>query len=427
MGENENRVNLTLSSSKKRASTATHSLQHSKKRVPLGELTNLPCINSTRNSDFLKIQECILKEGDSSTVELIQSLGVDAREKNVHEMKKMSPEDPENSSNTESTHNSDVETSQQINFRVKARDENQNDVDSSPMSTQDMDLMKPSYSSSMYGYLHSLEMEEKRRCLPNYITAVQTDISVRMREILVDWLVEVAEEYKLVSDTLYLTVSYVDRYLSSQALSRNKLQLLGVSCMHIASKYEEISPPNVEDFCYITDNTYKKEELASMEKDVLEFLKYEMGTPTIKNFLRILTKAAQENCESTNLQFEFLSCYLAELSLLDYECLRFSSSLIAASAVFLSRFTIQAKEHPWNASLQRCSGYRPSDLKECVLTIHDLHLNKKGSNLKAIRDKYTQHKFKRVATLCPGVEIPMCYFETTGKYSSITKELQFEV
>ncbi|WCJ38434.1 Cyclin-A3-1 [Euphorbia peplus] len=180
-----------------------------------------------------------------------------------------------------------------------------------------------------------------------------------MREILVDWLVEVAEKYKFVSDTLYLTVSYVDRYLSSQVLSRNKLQLLGVSCMHIASKYEDISPPNVEDFCYVTDITYNKEE---------------------------------ENCKSTNLQFEFLSCYFAELSLLDYGCLRFSLSVIAASAVFLSRFTIQVEEPPWNASLQCCSGYRPSDLKECVLAIHDLHLNKKGSSLKTIRDKYSQNK-----------------------------------
>lgn len=64
---------------------------------------------------------------------------------------------------------------------------------------------------------------------------VQTDISVKMREVLVDWLVEVAEEYRLVSDTLYLAVAYVDRFLSYRVLTRNKLQLLGVCCMLIAS------------------------------------------------------------------------------------------------------------------------------------------------------------------------------------------------
>ena len=78
-------------------------------------------------------------------------------------------------------------------------------------------------------------MEAKRRPLANFIEKVQTDVTANMRGILVDWLVEVAEEYKLVSDTLYLTISYIDRFLSSNALNRQKLQLLGVSAMLIAS------------------------------------------------------------------------------------------------------------------------------------------------------------------------------------------------
>ena len=78
-------------------------------------------------------------------------------------------------------------------------------------------------------------MDPKRRPLPDYIEKVQKDVSPNMRGILVDWLVEVAEEYKLVSDTLYLTVSYVDRFLSFNVLSRQRLQLLGVSAMLIAS------------------------------------------------------------------------------------------------------------------------------------------------------------------------------------------------
>lgn len=75
----------------------------------------------------------------------------------------------------------------------------------------------------------------KRRPLPRYVEDVQTDITSNMRMVLVDWLVEVAEEYKLISDTLYLTVDYIDRYLSKCNIKRNKLQLLGVSCMLVAS------------------------------------------------------------------------------------------------------------------------------------------------------------------------------------------------
>ncbi|KAF2320994.1 hypothetical protein GH714_032509 [Hevea brasiliensis] len=389
MGDNESSVKSARSSSKKRASVAAPSLQFSKKRVPLGELTNTPSIinESTRILDrqtTCKI-ECVLKE-------ITQNSDVETGAKHKRQLKKRNKKDPENSSTSESTQNSDVEINQKTECKVKTSNQSNPENTPSSGSTQDLEFRKSSYSSSIYGYLHSLEMEDKRRCVSNYMTEVQTDITVKMREVLVDWLVEVAEEYKLVSDTLYLTVTYVDRFLSLQVLSRSNLQLLGVSCMLIASKYEEINPPHVEDFCYITDNTYTKEEVVNMEKDVLKFLNYEMSTPTTKNFLRILTKAAQENCKSPDLQFEFLSCFLGELSLLDYHCLRFLPSIIAASAVFLSRFTIQPKMHPWSASLQFCSGYKPSDLKECVIAIHELQLKREASASQAVRDKYSQHK-----------------------------------
>lgn len=270
--------------------------------------------------------------------------------------------------------------------------------------------MCAAYVSEIYEYLHKMEMETKRRPLPDYLEKVQKDVSANMRGILIDWLVEVAEEYKLLPDTLYLTVSYIDRFLSMNALNRQRLQLLGVSSMLIASKYEEISPPHVEDFCYITDNTYTKEEVVKMEADVLKFLKFEMGNPTIKSFLRRFTRVAQDNNKNPNLQLEFLSYYLAELSLLDYGCVKFLPSLIAAAVIFLSRFTLQPKVHPWNAALQQDSGYKPADFKDCVLIIHDLQLSKRGSSLMAVRDKYKQHKFKCVSTLTSPSAIPKDFF-----------------
>lgn len=78
-------------------------------------------------------------------------------------------------------------------------------------------------------------MEAKRRPMADYLEKVQKDVTANMRGILVDWLVEVAEEYKLLSDALYLTVSYVDRFLSLNAINRQRLQLLGVTSMLIAS------------------------------------------------------------------------------------------------------------------------------------------------------------------------------------------------
>lgn len=267
------------------------------------------------------------------------------------------------------------------------------------------------YVSDIYEYLHKMEKETKRRPSSDYMEKVQRDVTANMRGILVDWLVEVSEEYKLQSDTLYLTVSYIDRFLTANVLTRQRLQLLGVSSMLIAWKYEEINPAHVEDFCYITDNTYTREEVVKMEADVLTSLDFEMGNPTTKTFLRRFTRIAQGDNESYNLQLEFLGCYLAELSLLDYECLKFVPSLVAASVIFLSRFTLQPKLHPWNSALQQYSGYKAAELKECVGILHDLQSSRRASSLVAMRQKYKQHKFKCVSTLSSPSEIPESFFK----------------
>nr|KYP70463.1 Putative cyclin-A3-1 [Cajanus cajan] len=187
-----------------------------------------------------------------------------------------------------------------------------------------------------------MEMQRKRRPTTDYIDKVQKGVTTTMRAVLVDWLVEVAEEYKLLSDTLHLSVSYIDRFLSVNPVTRSTLQLLGVSSMLIASKYEEIDPPSVDKFCTITDNTYDKAEVVKMEAEILKSLNFEMGNPTVNTFLRSFTDVTSENQN-----FKFLSCYLAELSLLDYDCLRFLPSAVAASVIFLARFIISPKVHPW--------------------------------------------------------------------------------
>jgi hypothetical protein len=83
--------------------------------------------------------------------------------------------------------------------------------------------------------------------------AQQADINERMRSILVDWLVDVHLKFKLRTETLFLTVHIIDRYLAKEQTTRNKLQLVGCTAMLIAAKYEEIYAPEVRDFVYISD------------------------------------------------------------------------------------------------------------------------------------------------------------------------------
>lgn len=79
----------------------------------------------------------------------------------------------------------------------------------------------------------------------------QPDINAKMRGILVDWLIEVHRKFELMPETLYLTINIVDRFLSVKAVSRRELQLVGISSMLIASKYEEIWAPEVIFFAFL--------------------------------------------------------------------------------------------------------------------------------------------------------------------------------
>ncbi|XP_062051163.1 cyclin-A1-like [Lepus europaeus] len=176
----------------------------------------------------------------------------------------------------------------------------------------------------------------------------QPDITEGMRTILVDWLVEVGEEYKLRAETLYLAVNFLDRFLSSMSVLRGKLQLVGTAAILLASKYEEIYPPEVDEFVYITDDTYTKRQLLRMEHLLLKVLAFDLTVPTTNQFL-LQYMRHQGVCIRT----ENLAKYVAELSLLEADpFLKYLPSLIAAAAYCLANYTVN--RHFWqNCNLLR--------------------------------------------------------------------------
>ena len=222
------------------------------------------------------------------------------------------------------------------------------------MANVDSNACAKEYTSDIFAHLQDVE----KRYMPDarYMETVQSDVNSAMRGILVDWLVEVADEYKLSSETLFLTVAYVDRCLGVCMVARTQLQVLdnfllvfipscfvhlaqlvGITCMLIASKYEEIYAPQVDEFCYITDNTYSREHVLSMERMVLNALDFELTHPTSKTFLRRCFWAFN----NTDTKVEFLANFLAEMALLEYRLLRFLPSTVAAAAIHPSLLTLR--------------------------------------------------------------------------------------
>lgn len=118
------------------------------------------------------------------------------------------------------------------------------------------------------------------------------EISARMRAILVDWLVQVHSRFQLLQETLYLTVAVLDRFLQVQPVSPRKLQLVGVTAMLVACKYEEMYAPEVGDFAYITDNAFSTAQILEMEQLVLRTLNFALGRPLPLHFLRRASKVA---------------------------------------------------------------------------------------------------------------------------------------
>lgn len=161
--------------------------------------------------------------------------------------------------------------------------------------------------------------------------ARQSQINAMMRSILVDWLVEVHMKFRLVPETLYLSVNILDRYCTIVQVDRRRLQLVGVTALLIACKYEEIYPPEVRDCVYITDRAYSRQDVIDMEQDIVGRLKFELTVPTAYPFLTrflLITKAKR--------MVKVAAHYYVERTLQEYIFVRYRPSLVATAAVCLA-------------------------------------------------------------------------------------------
>ena len=176
----------------------------------------------------------------------------------------------------------------------------------------------------------NLILEEKEiKSLFGYMKN-QKDMNEKMRAMLIDWIIDVHFKFKLKADTLFLTVWLIDKYLSLKKVKRGKLQLIGVTCMLIACKYEEIYSPEVFDFVYITENSYDKKDIIDLELEILTLLDFNVTVPTSNSFYEIISSLL---CFGT--QEFFLGKYLLELFLLDYRSLKYKPSEIANTVCFI--------------------------------------------------------------------------------------------
>ena len=249
--------------------------------------------------------------------------------------------------------------------------------------------MVDEYFDEIYKYLKSIENSDLPK--ENYMITVQKDINEKMRKILLDWLIDVHAKFKLTTETLFLTINIIDRYLSKKSINRKYLQLLGVTSMLIASKYEDIYPPEIKDFIFMTDNAYTKDELIKMENDILDKIQFNMTYPTSFRFLEIFRKI---------LNLKEIDCYrcrfLLEIALFDYNCCHFSPSLIAATSIFLNyklnNMDIKCLE---NTNIQ----YKITEMIPCLKCLVNAvkQMNDIGNKYTAIKRKFEKEEYMKIS------------------------------
>ncbi|NXQ50151.1 CCNB2 protein, partial [Catharus fuscescens] len=246
------------------------------------------------------------------------------------------------------------------------------------------------YVKDIYLYLRELELQQSVR--PHYLEGRTTN--GRMRAILVDWLVQVHSRFRLLQETLYMCVAIMDRFLQSYPVPRKKLQLVGVTALLVASKYEEILSPDIADFVYITDNAYTSNEIREMEMIILKELNFDLGRPLPIHFLRRASKAGEADAKQHT-----LAKYLMELTLIDYDMVHHRPSEIAAAALCLSQKVLG--QNKWGVKQQYYTGYAEDSL---VMTMKHMaknvvKVNEKLTKYIAIKNKYASSKLLTISTI----------------------------
>ncbi|KUF76559.1 Cyclin B [Phytophthora nicotianae] len=394
LGDVTNRINIKKASVSSMSSSVTNAGALAKKKV-IASKRSLSNINigsrtlNTANASKRNLSNVnLISRHVSSMTSSTSSLSSRSSSSIISRMSRPLP----STTNTLGSLGLQDKISPSVNIIPPTPEENEHDIDSEDRNDPTACWQ---YAEDITKY--HLETEKKRKPSSSYMSR-QSDINAKMRAILVDWLVDVHYKYGLLPQTLHIAVMLIDQYLEkSLSVGRQRLQLIGVSAMFIAAKYEEIYPPEAEDFVKITDNAYTREEVFQMEAKMLATIGYRVTFPTAYQFMKRFIKASR-TCDD---RVEHFAHYVVDRSLQEYKLMKFLPSTIAASAVYIAR--TQMRDTPaWSSTLEYHSSYSERSLTPCIDELKEMIWNAhngvgKLHKLTAARRKFSKERFMAVA------------------------------
>ncbi|KAJ7817505.1 A/B/D/E cyclin [Mycena olivaceomarginata] len=197
--------------------------------------------------------------------------------------------------------------------------------------------MASEYITDIQRYLRGVERNTMPN--PNYMDS-QPNLTWEMRAVLNAWLIQVHTRFRLLPETLFLCTNLVDRFLSTRSILRSKLQLVGMACLLIASKFEETISPAVANFILLCSGAYTAADMLQAEQRILCALDWDLSYPSPVHYLRRISKA---------------DGYLAEIACVEHRLLPAQPSLLAAAAIWLARIALGADA--WTPSLVHYAMY----------------------------------------------------------------------
>ncbi|KAH6686171.1 G2/mitotic-specific cyclin-3 [Plectosphaerella plurivora] len=251
--------------------------------------------------------------------------------------------------------------------------------------------MVAEYGEEIFEYMR--ELEAKLTPDAHYMDH-QTEVQWSMRSVLMDWLVQVHMRFNLLPETLFLTINYIDRFLTFKAVSIGKLQLVGATALLIAAKYEEINCPSLEEIVFMVDGSYSVEEILKAERFMLSMLGFELGWPGPMSFLRRISKADEYDLETRT-----LAKYFLEVTIMDERFVACPPSFLAAGAHCLSRLML--KKGDWSLAHVHYSGYTWSQVRPLVMMLLDCCYNAQKHHA-AVFEKYSDKRYKKASSYVQG-------------------------
>lgn len=281
-----------------------------------------------------------------------------------------------------------------VPYYVVPQDEVAEDIDVSDLQNE---FACAIYAEDVYIYLK--EMEVKHRPPHNFMQ-IQTHINPRLRAYCVDWQVEIHRQLSqtfgrsLQIDTLFLSISILDRFLARKTIALDKLNLVGLGAFYIACKYEETYYPSIDQLLRLVPEAGKKDDVLRIERIILNELRFALGVPTSIIFLKRFAKAAHADSV-----IGMLSRFISEYSMSSYSLTStYLPSQIAAAAT-AHALRIVGRPHPWTATLVRYTGYTHEDLRPCLVEMKEVVKRAPLLKTQAIFRKYSEPKYLKAALL----------------------------